>query len=119
MGKKIFMIDDDEPTLALVEKLLIKEGYEVMTKTTAIGSTLEIRKFKPDLVILDVLMPELSGDAIVEMIYKNVLPKPKIIFYSIKSQGDLFKLVDEKGADGYICKTDGPKALINKIKSLL
>lgn len=119
MSGKIFIVEDDESTVLLIETMLKKEGFTVRSMTTSIGAAGEISRFRPDVIILDIMIPDFSGDALAELISENIRPRPKIIFYSSKTPGELFKLVQEKGVDGYICKTDGPKALVNKVKSIL
>lgn len=117
---KVFVLDDDESVLNLLEKLLTKEGYEVKTMSSSRGATREIRNFRPNVVVLDIIIPDqLTGDSVVDMIRSTVIPCPKIFFYSSKPATELFKLTEEKNVDGYVCKTDGPKALINKINSAL
>ncbi len=119
MTHKIFVLDDDENSCALAQKVLTKAGYEVMITTRAIGASSTIRSFAPHLVLLDVMMPALSGDALAEIISRTVHPRPKILFYSNKSAQDLDELVRSSGVDGFVCKVDGPTALLKKIKKAL
>jgi two-component system, OmpR family, response regulator len=115
MNQKVFVLDDDENSCDLARQVLTKAGYMVAAQTRAIGATNAIRTFMPDLILLDVMMPALSGDNLVEIIKKTVKPNPKIIFYSNKSAAELRILCEETGADGYVCKVDGPSALIRSV----
>ncbi len=119
MSGKIFVLDDDENACQLVKQVLTKAGFDVMAQTKAIGATNNIKNFSPDLILLDVMMPALSGDSLVEIIYRLVKPAPKIVYYSNKSDQDLRELVEKTGVDGYICKVDGPNSLVSKVKGLL
>jgi CheY-like chemotaxis protein len=121
-GKKgrsrIIVIDDDSNTCRIAQIILERAGYEVQTRTQALGSSVAIKTFKPDLVLLDVMMPGLSGDHLAELIV-SIEPRPKIIFYSNKSPQDLRELVKKTNADGYACKVDGPAALLNNVNQAL
>jgi len=119
MSQKVFILDDDENACQLAEMVLKKAGYEVSTLTKAIGASNAIRNFGPDLLLLDVMMPALSGDNLVEIINKTVKPRPKIIFYSNKSAQDLRELVEQTGVDGYVCKVDGTGTLVKTVRDLL
>ncbi|HUT54460.1 MAG TPA: response regulator [bacterium] len=121
-GKKsplrIMVIDDDANTCRIAQIILSKAGYEVQTRTQALGSSVAIKSFKPDLVLLDVQMPGLSGDHLAGLI-TPLDPRPKIIFYSNKSPQDLRELVKKTSADGYACKVDGPSVLLNTVNNAL
>ena len=119
MSNRIFVLDDDELACELVKNVLTKEGYEVMSRTQAIGATTTIKSFKPDLILLDVMMPAISGENFVEIIQKSIHPVPKVLFYSNLSAPELEKLVEETGVEGYVCKVDGPQALIKNVAGFL
>jgi DNA-binding response OmpR family regulator len=119
MSQKIFVLDDDENTCRLAATALARAGYEVQTQSAAIGATSAIKTFSPDLILLDVMMPALSGDTMVEIIAKSVKPRPRILFYSNKSAHDLRELTDKTGVEGYICKIDGPSALLATVRRVL
>jgi len=119
MTYKVFVLDDEETSCQLAKQALTKAGYEVMVQTKAIGATNAIRGFAPHLVLLDVMMPALSGDNLVEIIAKTIRPRPKLLFYSNKSDNELKELVEKSGADGFICKVDGPASLIRAVNAVL
>jgi len=119
MKRKIFILDDDETACQLAERFLGKAGYEVKSQTRAIGATSSIKAFAPDLVLLDVMMPAVSGDSLVEIILKNVKPTPKILFYSNKLEDELRELSKKNAVAGYVCKVHGPAALLRTIQSVL
>jgi DNA-binding response OmpR family regulator len=119
MKRKIFILDDDETACQLAERVLAKAGYEVKSQTRAIGATSSIKSYGPDLVLLDVMMPALSGDTLVELILKTVKPSPKILFYSNKQEDELRELARKNSVDGYICKVHGPTALLRSVRNML
>ena len=105
--KKILLIDDDENCLIATKDLLEEEGYEVITHQNAFGSTNLIREVQPDLVLLDINMPALSGDTLLSVFRLNEKTKDvPIVFYSSNDEDSLRKAVSEHGVRGYICKGD-------------
>ena len=119
MSYKIFILDDDEHACKLAERVLTEAGYKVMTRTHPIGTTVHVSAFQPDLVLLDVMMPALPGDAVIEILDQHMQPRPKILLYSNKSADELKALVQKKKVEGYVCKSDGPSALLKSVKRIL
>jgi len=103
--KKIVLIDDDERHLIATKELLEDEGYEVITHLNGFGATNAIKFIQPDLVLLDVNMPALSGDRLSSVLLSNNKTKDvPIVFYSSNDEDSLRKAVVEHGVKGYICK---------------
>lgn len=119
MNGKIFVLDDDQTSCDLARQALDRAGFEVATSTRAIGATAAIRAFDPDLILLDVMMPTISGENVVEIVDKILKPRPKILFYSNKSSSELRELVRSSGVEGYVCKVDGPANLVKQVKQTL
>jgi len=117
---KVLVVDDNEYDAQLAEKALTKSGYQVMTQMSAQGVMQKIKSFNPDLLLLDVMMPTLTGEELFKIIKsdKSIVNQPKIIFYSNKSAQELRIIVEQTGASGYICKTEGLTALISNLKRL-
>jgi len=119
MAKKVFVIDDDEKILKLLELHLSKAGFKVRTQSEPVISDKEIKKFGPDLIVLDVMMPWLSGDALADIFDYSFQKRPKIIFYSIKPVEELRDLAASKGVEGFVSKAAGPEALVEKVRMTL
>jgi DNA-binding response OmpR family regulator len=118
---KIFVLDDDENDARLAERVLGKAGYQVMSYTNAQGVIPAIKGFSPDVILLDVMMPTLSGDILAKIIAqdKTFKDKPRIVFHSNKSFQELAVLAKQTGAAGFVCKVDGPAALLSTMSSIL
>lgn len=103
--KKILIIDDDDRHLLTARELLEEEGYMVETHNLGFGTTNLIKQLKPDLVLLDINMPGLSGDRLAAVIKSqeatNNIP---IIFFSSNDEDSLRRSVREARVSGYICK---------------
>ena len=114
---RILVIDDDENISKVIRLYLEKEGMEVLL--AADGKTgLELfSKDNPDLVLLDIMMPEMDG---IEVI-KNIRRDSAVPVIMLTAKGDTFDkvLALELGADDYIVKPFEPKELIARIKAVI
>lgn len=105
---KILIVDDDEVVLATTSALLTAAGYEVTTHAGPFGACVAVMKLEPDLVLIDLNMPGLSGSSLAELIRRESWAKPvRIFFFSSTDDAKMQALVEETGADGYIRKGDG------------
>lgn len=103
----ILVIDDDETVLITTRGLLEAEGYEVSTHPKAFGASSMIHRERPDLILLDVNMPGLSGTGLAQIIRENpALSGIKVLLHSANDVDALRIAVKETGADGYVCKGD-------------
>jgi two-component system cell cycle response regulator len=116
--KLILVVDDDAVSLKVTRMFLEYAGFEVITRSRPIGTTAEIFRMKPDCVLLDVLMPGLSGDKVTKLIRESGVAT-KIVLHSGKETNELRELSRKCGADGYIKKTTDKDEFINKVKSYL
>jgi CheY-like chemotaxis protein len=105
--KRILIVDDDEKHLFTTRELLENEGYEVFIHSIGFGATNIIRNLQPDLILLDVNMPGLSGEKLSSLLKTNRDTKDiPIIFHSSNDEHSLRQAVAESGIQGYICKGD-------------
>jgi CheY-like chemotaxis protein len=101
----ILIIDDDTAHLESTRGILEADGYEVVTHERAFGATNVVRDLEPDLVLLDVNMPGLSGEHLFDIFRAN--PKTRdtpVVFYSSNDEDTLRSSVVRLGAHGYISK---------------
>lgn len=118
--KKILLVDDDADLLALRKLRLQAEGYEVQEIADGALAMEAIAAFRPDLVILDLLMPNVSGDALLRQIRADPVYEPvKIIVSSAKNFESDKKISLEMGADSYLVKPVDHGALNSTIRKLL
>jgi len=103
--KKILIIDDDEKHIMATKEILENEGFEVYFHLNSFGATNSAIEIKPDLILLDINMPALSGDNLSKLLSTNEKTKSiPIVFYSSNDEDTLRKLVVEHKVKGYICK---------------
>jgi CheY-like chemotaxis protein len=103
--KKVLIVDDDELHLYTTKELLQNDFIEVTTHKNWLGVTNRVREIQPDLVLLDINMPALSGDKLAAIIkpYCETMKTP-IVFHSSNDEDSLRELVKTHGVRGYICK---------------
>jgi two-component system OmpR family response regulator len=114
---KVLIIDDDETTLSYARRVLEKAGYSVLTSDSALRMPMIVQKENPDLILLDVEMPALRGDQVLEMSKLfDFLRKSPIVLHSAKSEEELKALVASAGATGYIRKTNNPIQFVRQVE---
>ncbi len=120
MRHKILLVDDDPDILDFLSYNLVKEDYEVATARNGAEAIVKTAEFKPDLILMDIMMPQMDGIEACEEIRKNP-ENQSIIIAFLTARGEDFSQIAgyEAGGDDYITKPVKPKVLISKIKSLL
>lgn len=117
--QRILIVDDDPAHLHSTRGILEAEGYEVFTHDQAFGSTAIIAEVKPDLVLLDVNMPGLSGDRLAGVYRANARTRTtRVVLYSSNDEDALRATTRRLQLDGYICK-GSPSALRMRVASIL
>jgi two-component system alkaline phosphatase synthesis response regulator PhoP len=117
--KKILIADDEPDILEIIQFNLQKEGYEVYTVKNGDEALDQARKYQPDLIILDIMMPGKNGIDVCNIL--RMLPAFKetlIIFLSALSDEGTEIRGLETGADDYITKPVSPKVLTSKVNAL-
>jgi two-component system alkaline phosphatase synthesis response regulator PhoP len=117
---RILLVDDEEDILEFVSYNLQREGFKVYSARNGLEAIQMTGKIKPDLIILDVMMPEMDGIVACEEIRK--LPGCKnVIIAFLTARGEDYSQIAgfEAGADDYITKPIRPKVLISRVKALL
>ena len=102
---KVMIVDDDSTTLSVLKAMLERRGHEVIERSTAIGTTLAILRERPDVVVLDVRMPGLSGDKLASLIGNESQTHPVVILHSSMPMNELRALARSSGADGFVQKS--------------
>jgi len=101
------VVDDEIGVRSSLEAVLERAGWQVWTHDSGFGLIVTMRKFEPHVVMLDVEMPGLNGDAALRAIQTfERLPfaPPVVIFYSGQSEDELRTRTETSGAWGYLCK---------------
>lgn len=117
---KILLVDDEPDILEIVGYNLRQEGYQIFTAANGKEAIIAAKKEIPDLIIMDVMMPEMDGMEACENIRKiPELSNVIITFLTARSEDYSQVAGFDAGADDYIAKPIKPKLLVSKVKALL
>ena len=117
---KILLVDDEPDILEIVGYNLSTEGYQVITANNGLEGVRKAEKERPQLIMLDVMMPEMDGIEACEKIRQ--LPELKdVVITFLTARGEDYSQVAgfDAGADDYITKPIKPKVLMSRVKALL
>lgn len=117
---KILLVDDEKDILEIVGYNLSQEGYQILTASNGREAIAKAKKELPQLIILDVMMPEMDGIEACENIRKIPELQDTIITFLTARSEDYSQVAGfDAGADDYIAKPIKPKVLVSKVKALL
>jgi two-component system alkaline phosphatase synthesis response regulator PhoP len=117
--QKVLVVDDEEPILELLKYNLEKQGYDVKTASDGQGAVDTAKKFHPDLVLLDIMMPKMDGvEACRQIRSIPELANTFIVFLTARSEEYSEVAGFDVGADDYITKPIKPRALMSRISAL-
>ena len=119
-GSKILLVDDEQDILEFVSYTLKKEGFTVYTALNGKDAIGIAKKEKPDLIILDIMMPEMDGIETCRELRDIPFLKNTVISFLTARNEDYSQIAGfEVGADDYITKPFGPTELLNSVEKVL
>ena len=118
--KKLVIVDDEQDILKTLKIFFEAEGFDVVTASDGVEALDKIRKEKPHLIILDIMLPKLDGYKVCRILkfdkkYRSI----PIVMFTAKAQEEDERMGREVRADAYITKPFGLDVLLVKIKELL
>ncbi len=120
MAKKILIVDDEIDLLRVTAFRLKNFGYDVLTAANGQEALELIEKDQPDLILLDLRIPLISGYEVCKKIKSdNKLKAIPVIIFTASAVGDLTEKMLDIGADDFIVKPFEPQELLEKIKKLI
>ena len=117
MAKTIMVVDDEPRLVSLVEAYLTQEGFRVVTAGDGRQALFLARQEKPDLIVLDIMMPEMDGYDFMRLHRKE--QETPIILLTARVEDDDKVLGLELGADDYLTKPFRPRELVARIRAVL
>src|SRR6478736_1123617 len=118
-SQKVLVVDDEEPILELLKYNLEKQGYEVRAASNGQEAVDIAKKFHPDLVLLDIMMPKMDGVETCRLLREiPELQKTFIVFLTARAEEYSEVAAFDVGADDYINKPIKPRALMSRISAL-
>ena len=119
-NKRVLLVEDDFMNMRLAQHILEAEGYTVVTAATAQEALEQIESILPDLILMDVQLPDMDGMTVVRILRENVVTRDITILaltaYAMK--GDRERLL-QMGCNGYISKPIDVQDFINTVRRFL
>ncbi len=120
MPEKILVVDDDIDSLKLIGLMLQRNGYEVIAASAGNQALTKAANERPDLIILDIMMPDMNGYEVTRRLRKNPdTQRIPIIMFTAKTLIDDKVAGFEAGADDYLTKPTHPAELASRVKAIL
>lgn len=117
---KILLVDDEPSIVKMVGRRLEVEGYEVVVAMDGQEALLKIRDQKPDLIILDLMLPKVNGYEICTTLKNNPQTQQiPVVMFTAKTQNRDERLGMECGADAYVRKPFKAQELLEQVQTLL
>ncbi|MDD5681259.1 MAG: response regulator [Candidatus Omnitrophica bacterium] len=119
--KKILVVDDEQDILTILDKRLSKEGYLVIKADNGRDAIRLAKSELPDLVLLDIVMPDMSGSDVAERLKKDIATKDITVMFltCLFTKKDEIEKGHEIGGNFFIAKPYDPKELLGEIKKRL
>ena len=117
-GKRVLIVDDDEDMQALLQAVLEKQEYEVVTAEDGLAALEELENSTPDLILLDLMMPRMDGYAFTEELRQRGL-QSSIPIIVISADVNAKQNTEQLGANSYIAKPFDVRDLLGEISNFM
>ena len=118
--KKILLLDDSAITLEMEQAVLEERGYEVAVASNLIEFQATLDAFQPEVILTDLMMPDISGKDIVRVLKQDFhTERIPIVLFSSKTDEELVEIAEQAGADGYLSKSHGIEKLGDMVDELV
>jgi CheY-like chemotaxis protein len=120
MAKKILLVDDSSTVLMMEKMILSQERYELATAKNGREAVERARSLRPDLILLDVVMPELDGFGALEAIRGDAVTRDiPVIMVTTRSEAVSLEKGYARGCNDYVTKPVNSSELLAKVRNLL
>ncbi len=120
MRKTILVVDDDAELVELISFNLKQAGYSIVTAADGVDALKKARSMQPDLIVLDVMMPELDGFAVCEILRRDPATASIPIMMLTALSSELGRVAGlGSGASDFVTKPFSPRLLVQRIEELL
>lgn len=114
---KILLVDDEEMIIEVLQAYFEKEGWEINSASNGIEALKKVKEFQPDLIILDLMLPDITGEEVCRLIRKES-DVPIIMLTAKSSEEDLINGI-VIGADDYVTKPFSPREVVVRAQAIL
>ena len=117
---KILVVDDEELLVKGIRFNLQNEGYEVLTGSNGVEAVEKAREHSPDLIILDIMMPEMDGTEVLKNLRSNAKHKDIPVIMATAKGTEMDKIIGlNSGADDYLVKPFGVMEMVARVNAVL
>ena len=116
-AQRILVIDDEVKFCSIVETFLVGRGYDVTTASTSRDALAQMERFHPDVILMDIVMPGLSGLELLKLARERAFP-PRVIMVTATAEGQAVEQAMCDGAEAYMCKPVDLNALERVISGI-
>ena len=117
---KVLVVDDDPVMLEACQQLFLVEGYQVLGAGDGLKGLEAARKERPDLMVLDLMLPKLDGFEVCQMLKSDEkFQSIKIILFTARKDDEVIRTSKESGADAYLTKGCDPRQILEVSRRLL
>lgn len=118
--KRILLLDDSSITLEMEKAVLEDRGHKVATATNLLEFQGQLEKFQPEMILTDLMMPDISGKDIVRVLKQDFhTEKIPIVLFSSKPDDELAVIAEQAGADGFLSKSHGIEQLGEMVDEII
>ena len=118
--KRILLLDDSTITLEMEKAVLEDRGYKIAAASNLIEFQLQLDTFQPEIILTDLMMPDISGKDIVRVLKQDFhTEKIPIILFSSKPDDELSVIAEQAGADGFLSKSHGIEKLGDMVDEMV
>lgn len=115
---RVLIVDDDQLQLELMDRSLRLEGFQVATSSSVFGVSNIMRSFEPDVMLIDVHIPALPGDQLLNLVRRNAPETTRYVLYSSCDEWRLRSLAKDTNADGWISKSADASVVAKKLREV-
>ena len=118
--KRILLLDDSTITLEMEKAVLEERGYKVAIASNLLEFQSQLDKFQPEIILTDLMMPDISGKDIVRVLKQDFhTERIPIVIFSSKTDDELAEIAEQAGADGFLSKSHGIEKLGDMVDELV
>jgi CheY-like chemotaxis protein len=118
--RRILLLDDSTITLEMERAVLEDRGYKVAIASNLLEFQKELDAFQPEIILTDLMMPDISGKDIVRVLKQDFhTEKIPIILFSSKADDELEQIAEQAGADGFLSKSHGIEKLGDMVDEMV
>jgi DNA-binding response OmpR family regulator len=115
--QKILIVDDEKRIIEVLEAYLVREGYDIHTADNGIDALKKAKSIEPDLMILDLMLPDISGEEVCRLVRKES-DLPILMLTAKSSEDDRINGII-MGADDYVSKPFSPREVVVRVQAIL